>query len=152
MGPDSSQWCPATGQGATGTHWTIGSSTWTWRRTSSLWGWWSTGIGCPEGLWILLLWRYSRPAWMWSCAVCSRWPFFGGRVGLDDPQRSLLTPTILWFCDSVIVWFYDSVNRPGDDLSLVKNGGKQLVSCSERKARDWLSFQESISFPWQVWD
>jgi len=22
-------------------------------------------------------------------------------VGLDDPQRSLLTPTILWFCDSV---------------------------------------------------
>ena len=29
---------------------------------------------------------------------------FGRRVGLDDPQRSLPTPTILWFCDSVILW------------------------------------------------
>jgi len=26
MGPDSSQWCPATGQGATGTNWSRGSS------------------------------------------------------------------------------------------------------------------------------
>ena len=26
-------------------------------------------------------------------------PCFGRRVGLDDPQRSLPTPTILWFCD-----------------------------------------------------
>ena len=25
-------------------------------------------------------------------------------VGLDDPQRSLPTPTILWFCDSVFAW------------------------------------------------
>ena len=25
-------------------------------------------------------------------------------VGLDDPQRSLPTPTILWLCDSVILW------------------------------------------------
>ena len=49
----------------------------------------------------LLLWRYSRPAWTRFCAACSRWPCFGRRVGLDDPQRSLPTPTILWFCDSV---------------------------------------------------
>jgi len=27
----------------------------------------------------------------------------GRRVGLGDPQRSLPTPTILWFCDSVIL-------------------------------------------------
>ena len=33
-------------------------------------------------------------------AFC-RWPCFGRRVGLDDPQRSLPTPTILWLCDSV---------------------------------------------------
>ena len=26
----------------------------------SLWGWWSTGTGCPGRLWSLLLWRYSR--------------------------------------------------------------------------------------------
>ena len=77
------------------------SSIWTWGRTSSLWGWWSTGTGCPEGLWSLLLWRYSSPAWMRSCAACSGWPCFGRRVGLGDPQRSLPTPTILWFCDSV---------------------------------------------------
>ena len=29
-------------------------------------------------------------------AYC-RWPCFGRRVGLDDPQRSLPTPIILWF-------------------------------------------------------
>ena len=91
MGPDSFQWCPATGQGATGTNWSTGSSVWTWGRTSSLWGWRSTG--CPERLWSLLLWRYSKPTWTWSCAAWSRWPCFGRGVGLDDLQRSLPTPT-----------------------------------------------------------
>jgi len=33
---------------------------------------WSTGTGCPEGLWSLLLWRYSRPTWTRSCAACCR--------------------------------------------------------------------------------
>ena len=37
--------------------------------------------------------------WMRSCATCSRWPCFGRVFGLDDPQRSLPTPTILWFCN-----------------------------------------------------
>ena len=102
MGPSSFQWCPATGQGAMGTKWSTGSSVWTWGRTSSLWGWRSTGTGCPGRLWSLLLWRYSRPAWTGSSAAYCRWPCFSRRVGLDDPQRSLPTPTILWFCDSVI--------------------------------------------------
>ena len=35
-----------------------------------------------------------------SCAACCRWPCFGRRVGRDDPQRSLLTPNILWYCNS----------------------------------------------------
>ena len=74
----------------------------TWGRISSLWGWRSPGTGCPGRLWSLLLWRYSRPAWTRSCAAYCRWLCFGRRVGLDDPQRSLPTPTILWFCDSVI--------------------------------------------------
>jgi len=26
----------------------------------------------PGRLWILLLWRYSEPAWMRSCATCSK--------------------------------------------------------------------------------
>jgi len=51
--------------------------------------------GCQEGLWILLLWRYSRPTWTRSCAACCRRPCFGRGAGLDDPQRSLPTPTIL---------------------------------------------------------
>ena len=75
-------------------------SVWTWGRTSSLWGWRSTGTGCPGRLWSLLLWRYSRPAWTRSCAACCMCPCFGRGIGLDDPQRSLPTPTILWFCDS----------------------------------------------------
>jgi len=54
-GPDPFQWCPVTGQGAMGTKWSRGSSSWTRGRNSSLWGWWSTGTGCPEGLWSFLL-------------------------------------------------------------------------------------------------
>ena len=88
-------------------------SIWTWGRTSSLWGWQSTGTGCPGRLWSLLLWRYSRPAWTRSCAACCRWRCFGRRVGPDNPQRSLPTPNILWFCKvlfsfctttSVLLW------------------------------------------------
>ena len=101
MGPSSFQWCPVTGQGAMGTNWSTGSSVWTWGRVSSLWGWRSPGTGFPWRLWILLLWGYSRPAWMWSCAACCRWPCFGRGVQLDDPQRSL--PTLNILCDSV--WF-----------------------------------------------
>ena len=57
--------------------------------------------GGPGRLWSLLLWRYSRPAWTRSSAACCRFPCFGRGVGLDDPQRSLPTPNILWSCDSV---------------------------------------------------
>jgi len=65
--------------------------------------WWSTGTCCPERLWSVLLWSHSRPAWTRSCAACCRWPCFGRRVGLHDAQRFIPTPSILWFCDSVII-------------------------------------------------
>ena len=81
----------------------------------SLWGWRSPGTGCPGRLWSLLLWRYSSPAWTRSCAACCRWPCFGRRVGLDNPQRSLPTPTILWFCDSGFFFF------PMDGLTVEDN-------------------------------
>jgi len=100
MGPDSFQWCPATGQGAMGTNWSTGSSVWTWGRTSSLWGWRSPGTGCPGRLWILLLWRSSSPAWARSCAACSGWPYFGRGVGLGDPRGPFQPQT---FCDSETV-------------------------------------------------
>ena len=69
--------------------------------SSSLWGRRSPGIGCLGRLWSLLLWRYSRHTWTRSLTAYCRWPCFGRRVGLDEPQRSFPTPTIL--CDSV--WF-----------------------------------------------
>lgn len=94
MGPDFFQSCPVTGQGATGTNWNIGSSTWTWRKTSLLWGCQSTGTGSPKRLW--------NPAWIQSCASCSRWGCFSRRVGLcrwrDHLQGSLQPQP---FCDSV---------------------------------------------------
>ena len=76
-----------------------------WERwgLGHLWGWRSTGTGCPGRLWSLLLWRYSRPAWTGSCAASCRWPCFVRGVGLDDPQRSLPTPTILWFCEEFLL-------------------------------------------------
>ena len=46
------------------------SSIWTWGRISSLWGWRSTGTGCPGRLWSLLLWRSSRPTWTRASAAC----------------------------------------------------------------------------------
>ena len=99
MGPDSCQWCPATGQGATGTKWRRGSSSWTRGRTSSLWGWQSPGPGCPGRLWSLLLWRYSRPAWMRCCAACSGWPCLGRGLGWVTHRGAFQPPP---FCDSVI--------------------------------------------------
>ena len=96
MGSDSFQWCPATGQGATGTNWSTGNSVWTWGRASGLWGWGSTGAGCAERSWILLFWRYSRPAWTRSSTACCRRPCFGRGAGLDDPFQPLPFCVILW--------------------------------------------------------
>jgi len=46
---------------------------------------------------------------MRSCATCSRWPCFGRVVGPDDPQRSLPSPTILWFCViCLFLWKFSS--------------------------------------------
>ena len=88
---------------------------------SSLWGWRSTGTGCPGRLWSLLLWRYSRSSWTRSSTAYCRWPCFGRGGGLDHPQRSLPTPTILWFCEGLLTgsrksgsydWHSCNKNRP----------------------------------------
>ena len=109
---------------AMGTNWSTGSSVWTWGRTSSLWGRRSTGTGCPGRLWSLLLWRYSRPAWTRSCAACSGWPCLGRGVGLDDPQRSLPTPTILWFCEHVFSRRQNYAHAIGDAEYVLKKRTK----------------------------
>ena len=113
----------------------MGSSTWTWGRTSSLWGWRSTGTACPGRLWSLLLWRYSRPAWTRSCAACCRWTCFGRGFGLDDPQRSLPTPNILWFCLESQHRDWTSRDRGPDGLT----PGKQTGDLGNLLENSWIT-------------
>jgi len=49
---------------------------------SLLRGWWGTGTGCPERLWLPPPWKCSRPGWMgfwatWSSGRCPC-PWQGG--------------------------------------------------------------------------
>lgn len=47
-------------------------------QTGALWwGRWNTGIGCPENLWCLHPWRFSKDICMWSWATDSSWPYLG---------------------------------------------------------------------------
>ena len=82
------QWCQVTGQWAMGTTWNTRSSIWTWEEL--LRGWQSTGTGCPERLWGLLLWRYSKP----TCTLCSA--TYCSRTVPRGPFQPLR------FCNSVI--------------------------------------------------
>ena len=106
MRPSSFQWCPATGQGATGTNWSIGSSIWTWGRTS----WRSDGAlqeAVERGCGVSFSGDIQDPpgrSHVQSCAAYCRWPCFGRGVALDYLQRSLPTLTILWFCD-LTTWY-----------------------------------------------
>ena len=84
------------------------SATWTNTGTTGTGPSCAAGVGmnqpkspyrCPGRLWSLLLWRYSRPTWTWSCAAYCRWPCLDRGLGQDDPQRSLPTPNILLFCE-----------------------------------------------------
>ena len=99
--PISFQWSVGTRQGEMAINWSIG--------TSSQWGWWSTGTGCPGRLWILLLWRYSRPIWhlhvqsavgsllwqeswiRWSLEVLSN-PYNSAILLLSPKERFLIKP------------------------------------------------------------
>jgi len=51
----------------------------------------------PERLQSLLFWRYSKPTYMFFCAMYSTEPALA-RAGLHDILRFLPTPTILKFC------------------------------------------------------
>jgi len=80
-------------------NWNVGGSTQICGKTSLLWGWQSTGTDCPERLWSLLLWRYSRLVWMSSCVIYCR-------------ERALAGSWTWWFLEvpsspysSVILWF-----------------------------------------------
>ena len=154
MEPDSFQWCPVRGQGATGTNWRSGSSVWTWGRPTLLWVWQSTGTGCPEVWWILFPWRYSRPNWMQSCAACSRWPCFGSRGWTrcfpevpSNPYHSM----ILWFIAKPMTYFSISCtfNEWGEK-------GTERLDESEKSAILFIfkltNFYKSVKLFHPVWE
>jgi len=71
-------------------------------RNSSPWGWWNTGTGCPEKLWLPAPWQCSRPGWMglwatWSSGRCPCWWQGGWNQMMfkipSNPNHSM----ILWF-------------------------------------------------------
>ena len=95
MGPGSFQWCEATEQGALGSRWNTGSTILAWGGTSLLWGWQSTGAGCPQSLWSPL-WRYSRPIWTPICTTYCREPALAGSL---DSIISRGPFQSLWFCE-----------------------------------------------------
>ena len=88
--------CPVLGPEAMDTHWNTGGSLCT-SGTLSVWGWPNTGTGCPEMLWSLHPWRYSKAAWTWSWAAISGWPCLSRGVGGPLPTEP--------FCDSVFLCF-----------------------------------------------
>ena len=57
------------------------------------------GAHCPERLWSLLLWRYSRLVWIPTSVTYCRGPSLAGRL----TQWSLAVPSNP--CDSVILWW-----------------------------------------------
>ena len=63
-------WSPRPWRGSN-TIWTWHLGTW-FRRHGGVGVFRSPGPGCPGRWWSLLLWRYSRPAWIRSCAACCR--------------------------------------------------------------------------------
>ena len=45
------------------------------------------------------LWRYSKPNWMLSWAICSSWPCLSQELRLHDCKKSFPTSTIWWLHD-----------------------------------------------------
>lgn len=105
--PDSFLWCPQAGQSPwthTATHKTLSAH----QKTLPLWAGLSPGIGCPGRLWCLHRCRYPKLSGrgLGKLAVGSAWAW-----GLDEMifSASLQHQPPCWFCDSMILWFYDTV-------------------------------------------
>lgn len=78
------------------------------KGSSLLWGQQSTRTNCPERLWSILHWSYSKPTWMRSCARRTRrpiWQLVWIRCLPEVPSNLI----ILWLCDSVKVKFLNWV-------------------------------------------
>ena len=108
MGPDSFQWCPVTGQGAMSTNWSIGSSSFFPLRVTEHWNRLPREVVESPSLEI-----FKTHLDKVLCSLLQVTLLRQG-VGLDDPQRSLPTPTSLWFCDHPFTPYHGSsqLNQP----------------------------------------
>ncbi len=103
--PTSFQRSVGTGQGEMAINRSIGSFAPICKGTSSWQEWQSTAAGCPGRLWSLLLWRYSRPVWMPTCAACCRGPALQGswaQWSLEVPSNPY-NSVILWYLSPLVI-------------------------------------------------
>ena len=73
------------------------------------WGWWNTGTGCPEKLWLPPPWNCSRPGWMelwatWSGGRCPCSWQEGWKQGIFKVPSNPNHSVILWFILYLTRW------------------------------------------------
>lgn len=95
--------CQDSCQEAMGTNWKTGDFLWTPGSTSTMYRWWSTGIGCLESLWILFLGDLQK---LPECGpghpalAVPAWEGFGP-VGLQI-SANLMQSVILCSCELIL--------------------------------------------------
>ena len=96
----------------------------------------------PERLWVLPLWRYSRPIWMLTCVTYCTIPALAMRLDWMswNPFQHLqfYNSTILWFSPVSICWFLTrSFVSFTNNLAVVVFKIKSLVFCQTRGNENW---------------
>ena len=136
-------------------------------RNSLLRGWWGSGTGCPEKLWMLHPCTRLRPGWMGPWAVWSsgEQPAHVRKAGTGWALRSLLTYAILWFYDVMTVvaiavisscfpfslLFLQQHFSPEDLIAIQGGDGEEKASRIRRKlvlALKWLSQGPALCLCW----
>ena len=129
MRPNSFQWCAVIEQGAMAKNWKTGSSTQICIRTFLQWEWRSTGTGCPERLWSLLL-----------CEVS----FYGD---IQDPSRQLpMWPIVgnLLYQEGWTQWSLEVLSNPRNSVILWFNEMSNVTSDSNRvNIQQWIMLLKS---------
>ena len=124
-----------------------------WGNNYLPWGWQSNRTSCPERLWSLLLWSYSKSAWILSCVA-----YYGERAftGGLDLMISRGPFQILSISDSVVLPLSSTllpqlVYVPVKDFLKCQRYRKEMYiqelhkiaysrSLSDQKIRRWLDY------------